>query len=105
VALSAIVFFAVVDSLVVGFIGEYPSVWARFLVHLALIPVLAGISYEFLRYSAKRTDNRVVRALIQPGLWLQRITTQEPDSGMCEVALTALNHALGRSETAALPNG
>jgi uncharacterized protein YqhQ len=98
VALSAILFFVIVDSLVVAFIGEYPSVLARFLVHLPLIPVLAGISYEFLRYSSKHTANRTVRVLIQPGLWLQRITTQEPDEGMCEVAVTALKTALSKEE-------
>jgi uncharacterized protein YqhQ len=98
VALSAIVFFVIVDSIIVAIFGEYPSVLARFCVHLPLIPVLAGISYEVLKYSAKNTDNRLVRALIQPGLWLQRITTGEPDSAMCEVALTALETALDRGE-------
>jgi uncharacterized protein YqhQ len=103
VALSAILFFVIVDSLVVALIGEYPSVLARFLVHLPLIPVLAGISYEFLRYSAKHTANRAVRFMIQPGLWLQRITTQEPDKGMCEVAVTALKTALDKEDPRPVP--
>jgi uncharacterized protein YqhQ len=95
VAVSAILFFMIVDSLIVAIFGEYPSTLARFLVHVPLIPVVAGISYEFLKFSAKRTENRLVRILIQPGLWLQRITTKEPDPGMCEVAIYALKHALG----------
>jgi uncharacterized protein YqhQ len=94
VALAAVVFFSVVDSLVAASVGEYPSVVARFGVHLLLLPLLAGISYEFLRFSAKHTENRVVRVLVQPGLWLQKITTREPDQAMCEVALTALREAL-----------
>jgi uncharacterized protein YqhQ len=94
VALAAVIFFSMVDSAVAAFFGEYPSVLARFAVHLLLLPLLAGLSYEFLRYSAKHTDNRIVKALIQPGLWLQRITTQEPDLSMCEVAVTALKTAL-----------
>lgn len=98
VALSAVIFFSIIDSLVVAFIGEYPGVLERFLVHILLVPFLAGISYEFLKFSAKRTENRVVRALIQPGLWLQRITTQEPDREMCEVAVTALKTALKRDD-------
>jgi len=101
VALTAIIFFSVVDSAVVAYVGEYPSVLARFLVHLLLLPFLAGISYEFLRFSAKHTGNRIVRALIQPGLWLQRITTQEPDLSMCEVAVTALRAALEAGDKAA----
>lgn len=98
VALAAIVFFMLVDSLVVVFVGDYPSIVERFLVHVALIPIVAGISYEILKYSAKNTDNRIVRQFIQPGLWLQRITTQEPDLQMCEVAVVALKAALAAPE-------
>lgn len=105
VALSAVVFFSIVDSLVVTWIGDYPSVLARFFVHLLLIPILAGLSYEFLKFSAKHTENRIVRIFIQPGLWLQRITTQEPDLPMCEVAVTALKAALSREESAARTSG
>ena len=95
VALSAILFFVIVDTLVVALFGAYPSVLVRFLVHLPLIPVVAGLSYELLKASAKHVNNGIVRALIQPGLWLQKITTQEPDSSMCEVAIVALKTALG----------
>jgi len=104
VALAAIVFFVIVDSIVVAVFGDYGSVWARLSVHLPLIPILAGISYEFLKFSSKHTDNAFVRILIQPGLWLQRITTQEPDGPMCEVAVTALNTALhGEEQPLAVP--
>ena len=94
VALSAILFFAIVDTIIVASFGAYPNVLTRFLVHLPLIPVVAGLSYELLKASSKRVDNRWIRALIQPGLWLQRITTQEPDQRMCEVAIVALKAAL-----------
>jgi uncharacterized protein YqhQ len=94
VALSAILFFVIVDTIVVAVFGAYPNVLTRFLVHLPLIPVVAGLSYELLKASAKRVNNKLIRALIQPGLWLQRITTQEPDLGMCEVAIAALKAAL-----------
>ncbi len=60
----------------------------RVVVRLALLPVVAGISYEVLRYAA-RAENAFVRALRAPGLFLQRLTTREPDEGMIEVALTA----------------
>ncbi|RPH95417.1 DUF1385 domain-containing protein [candidate division KSB1 bacterium] len=95
VAVAAVLFFSIVDSLVTIFIGQYPSVLARFGVHILLVPVLAGLSYEILKYSAKNTENRIVKILITPGLWLQRITTREPDESMCAVALTALKTAIG----------
>jgi len=101
VALSAIAFFAIVDTIVVAFFGQYPGAFTRFLVHLPLVPIVAGLSYEILKFSGKRTDNPLVKLLIAPGLWLQRITTQEPDPEMCEVALTALREALPKEEPAA----
>jgi uncharacterized protein YqhQ len=104
VALSAVIFFVIVDSIVVAVFGEYPGVWARFLVHVPLIPLVAGISYEFLKYSAKHTEDALVKLAIQPGLWLQRITTQEPDSSMCEVAITALQTALDAKNASAKPD-
>jgi uncharacterized protein YqhQ len=83
-----------VDSIVVWLWGAYSNVLTRFLVHLPLIPFVAGISFELLKFSSRHTHNRFVWALIQPGLWLQRITTQEPDGGMCEVAIVALKTAM-----------
>ena len=94
VALAAILFFVIIDSVIVSLFGEYPNTLVRFCVHLPLIPLVAGISYEFLKYSAKHTENWLVKLLIQPGLWLQRITTQEPDETMCEVAIVSLQTAL-----------
>jgi uncharacterized protein YqhQ len=59
---------------------------------------VAGLSFEFLKFSAKHVENKLVWWLIQPGLWLQRITTQEPTSDMCEVAIAALNAALPKDK-------
>ena len=66
------------------------SVVLRLLSRLLLIPVVAGISYEFLRYSASHLSNPVVKVLIAPGLALQRLTTREPDLSMLECAIAAL---------------
>jgi len=66
------------------------SLVLRLLSRLLLIPVVAGISYEFLRYSARHLSSPVVRALIAPGLGLQRLTTREPDLSMLECAIAAL---------------
>lgn len=61
----------------------------RFVVRLLLIPVIAGVSYEFIRL-AGRSDNVLVNLISKPGLWLQNITTREPDDAMIEVAICSV---------------
>jgi len=61
----------------------------RFVVRILLIPVIAGISYEFIRL-AGRCENAVVNVLAKPGLWLQALTTREPDDAMIEVAIASV---------------
>lgn len=73
--------------------GEWP-VWAKGVSRLILLPVIAGIAYEFIRYSAKRRGRPIVEALILPGLWLQGLTTREPSDDQIEVAVRALKEAL-----------
>ena len=63
--------------------------WLRLLSRLLLIPVIAGISYEIIRYAGAH-DNLFARALSQPGFWVQRLTTREPDAEMCEVAIKSV---------------
>lgn len=70
---------------------EHPFV--RSLLKLSLLPFIVGIGYEALRYSGKH-DNGLIRILIAPGLWFQRITTKEPDDSMIEVAIVALKASL-----------
>ena len=73
------------------------------LLRLAFIPIIGGISYEFIRLSDKGYRNAFWRFFILPGLWLQRMTTKEPDLGQLEVAIVALKAALGE-EVTLLPN-
>lgn len=61
----------------------------RFVVRLLLIPVIAGVSYEFIRL-AGRTENPVINILSRPGMWLQALTTREPDDSMIEVAIASV---------------
>lgn len=61
---------------------------------ILLIPVIAAISYEFIRWSARHYANPVVRTLITPSLMLQKLTTNEPDLSMLEVAIVSLKHVL-----------
>jgi uncharacterized protein YqhQ len=90
VALLCILLFSVVDALIITFIGPYPHVAARFAVHLLLIPLVAGSSYEALKLSDRYRRLPVVGAMILPGLWLQKITTRQPDDRQLETAAAAL---------------
>jgi uncharacterized protein YqhQ len=61
---------------------------------IALLPVIAGIAYELIRFAGKHTDNRVLMTLLAPGLWLQRLTTREPTLDQLEVSIRALSEVL-----------
>lgn len=67
--------------------------WARFAVRIALLPLIAGVSYEIIRYAAKHRGS-LFAVMTAPGLWLQRITTQPPDDRQVECAITALEQAM-----------
>ena len=73
---------------------NFESLLLRFASRILLIPVVAGVAYEFIRFSASRQSNPLVRMAIQPGLALQRLTTREPDLSMLEVAIAALKPVL-----------
>jgi uncharacterized protein YqhQ len=69
---------------------HFDNLALRLLSRIVLIPVVAGISYELMRFSAARANNPVVRIWITPGMMLQRLTTREPDTSMLECAIAAL---------------
>jgi uncharacterized protein YqhQ len=71
-----------------------PPLLLRLLSRLVLVPVVAAISYEFIKFAGRHDDNPFVRLLITPGLWLQRLTTREPEDGMLEVSVAALRRVL-----------
>jgi len=73
---------------------HFDNVILRLLSRIVLIPVVAGIAYEFMRFTASRVDHPLVRALITPGLMLQRLTTRDPDEKMLECAIAALKPVL-----------
>lgn len=92
---TAFLLTVVVLSIFVGGLVGRPS---NFLVLLAsrvlLIPAIAGLSYEILRFTARNVDNPIVKLIITPNLWLQRLTTRQPDNSMVEVAIAALERVL-----------
>ena len=92
VMLVSLIFFSFLDSFIIMFHGNI-NLLIRLLTHIPLVPIVAGISYEAIKASAKNPDHPVVKFFIAPGLALQRITTQEPDDSMLEVAIIALKAA------------
>ncbi|HAY84197.1 MAG TPA: DUF1385 domain-containing protein [Chloroflexi bacterium] len=72
-------------------IGPIDSILVKLLTRVVLVPVLASISYEYIRWTAKHLDSPFVRAIIKPNLALQRLTTNEPDLKMLEVAIASFN--------------
>ena len=80
-------------AMVVYMFLPFHTFWLRFLGRILLLPVIAGISYEFIRFAAK-SKGRLWKWASQPGLWLQRVTTREPDDGQLETAIKALETAM-----------
>ncbi len=85
VMLVAIVLFSVI---------KFDSLLFNFLIRIALMPVVAGLSYEIIRVSAKKESSWFFKLMTRPGVWLQNITTQEPDDQQLEVAIEALKESL-----------
>ncbi|MBA7675618.1 hypothetical protein ES703_83854 [subsurface metagenome] len=83
----------VVSILVFMFLGRPHTISER-LTRLLFVPLIAGISYEVTRLSRKRKNSKIVKILTTPGLWLQKITTKEPDEKQLKVAIAALKSAL-----------
>ncbi len=73
---------------------KFDSLLFNFLVRIALIPLVAGLSYEIIRLSARKETGAFFKFITRPGVWLQNITTQEPDDSQLEVAIEALKESL-----------
>jgi len=83
----------VIAIFVFAFFGR--PVWYWLIAsRILLLPVIAGIAYELIRFAGKHTDNRVLMTLLAPGLWLQRLTTREPTLDQLEVSIRALREVL-----------
>ena len=94
VMLVAIVLFSVI---------KFDSLLFNFLIRIALMPVVAGLSYEIIRLSAKKESSWIFKIMTMPGVWLQNITTKEPDDKQLEVAIEALKESLKLEPTTGEP--
>jgi uncharacterized protein YqhQ len=90
-------------SIVLFSVVKFDSLVYNFLVRIALIPIVAGVSYEIIRVSAKKESGWFFKAITRPGVWLQNITTQEPDDQQLEVAIEALQESLKLEPQSAEP--
>lgn len=89
-----IVIVFIISILVFSLMGR-PALWLRILERLAVIPLVAAVSFEIIKLAGRWEDSWAVRVLLAPGLWLQRITTREPAEDQLEVAIAALESAIG----------
>ena len=81
-------------SIVLFSVIAFESTWLNLVVRIALMPLVAGLSYEVIRYAAKKESGAIFKLMTLPGLWLQNITTQEPDDEQLEVAIVSLKESL-----------
>jgi len=79
------------------FVGQ-TTVLLRILIKIVMMPLVAGLAYELIKFSCRHDDWAWVRILVSPGLWLQKLTTREPDDSQLEVAITALKAVLPKEE-------
>jgi len=80
-------------SMVIYMFFPVQSFLAKFAIRIALLPLIVGVSYEIIRFAAKKRTS-LFAMMTAPGLWLQRITTKSPDNGQVECAIVALNEAM-----------
>ena len=92
--LLLVVLIAILVFLALG----HPPLWIRIVSRIALLPVIAGISYEVLRIHGRYSANRILKVLLGPGLLLQMLTTRRPDDDQIEVAIAALEGAIAADE-------
>ncbi|MCL6590685.1 MAG: DUF1385 domain-containing protein [Firmicutes bacterium] len=87
---TSFLLFVVIISAVIFSLLKYNDVWMRLITRISLLPVIAAVSYELLKFVGKHQDFFLWRWLSMPGFWLQKLTTREPDDSMVEVAITSL---------------
>jgi len=94
---SFLVFVMIVSFILFSIIGRAENVFINLLYRLLLLPLVAGISYEIIKFAGKHSENKIVSVLIKPGLFLQKLTTKEPDEKQIEVAIESLKAVLPKN--------
>jgi uncharacterized protein YqhQ len=104
---TSFLFVVLIIAIIVFALVGRPALWLMVLSRIVLIPVIAALGYEVIYFNARHINNVLVRAIAAPGLWLQSLTTREPDDSQLEVGLAALKKAIEidqPEETAQIPS-
>jgi uncharacterized protein YqhQ len=91
---SFLMFVMAISILVFALVPSTVPFAVKFFARIVMMPLIAGLAYEIIRFSARHLTNPICRVMTRPGMWLQKITTKEPDDRQLEVAITALKEAL-----------
>ena len=94
---TSFIFIVMIISIIVFMFVKTDTIWLRLLSRILLVPFIAGISFEFIRYAGAH-DNAISRTLSAPGLWIQRLTTIEPSLDMAEVAVKSVEAVIDWKE-------
>lgn len=97
---TSFLFVVLLISMVVFALVGLHSLWLMALSRIVLLPVIAALGYEVIYFGGRHKNNGLVRAVLAPGLWLQALTTREPDDRQLEVALTALKRVVAADQPA-----
>jgi uncharacterized protein YqhQ len=101
---TSFIFIVIIISIVIySFLPRDPELWSQLVRRVLVLPFIAGVAYEALKLSAKYQNHPLVKLLVKPGLWFQKLTTREPDALEQEVALVSLKHALELEATVTKP--
>ncbi len=95
---TSFIFIVLIIAILVFSLFGWPSLWLRILSRIILIPIIAGISYEIMKFGASHIKNTAIRVFLAPGLALQAMTTREPDDSQLETAISALNEIIEPEE-------
>ncbi len=101
---TSFLFAVLIIAIIVFALVGRPVLWLMVLSRILLIPVIAALGYEVIYFGSRHSDNRVVRAIMIPGLWLQSLTTREPDDAQLEVAVAALKKVVELDQAEAQPS-
>ncbi|HHT63297.1 MAG: DUF1385 domain-containing protein [Bacillota bacterium] len=95
---SFILMVMILMILIFTFIGQTGTLM-RVFIKILMMPVVAGLAYEVIKFSGRHSQNKLVQALVAPGMWLQKLTTREPDDAQLEVAIAALKAVMPKAES------
>jgi uncharacterized protein YqhQ len=99
---TSFLFAVVIISVLVFALVGVRATWLMVLSRIVLVPVISGLSYELIYFAGRHSDNPIARLVSRPGLWLQSLTTREPDDGQIEVAIVALRKVIEADQPAVL---